>query len=56
MLETEQIAKKLEEENLKRLKIDEEYSEEMKCGICLDFMYQTVTAMPCLHNVFSVVF
>jgi E3 ubiquitin-protein ligase CHFR len=25
-------------------------SEEMKCGICLEIIYQCVTLMPCLHN------
>ncbi len=41
------------ESEKKRAKLDEEYSQEMQCGICIDLMYQAVTAMPCLHSVNS---
>ena len=39
------------EAEIKRIKLDQEYSDEMKCGICIELMYQAVTVMPCLHNV-----
>ncbi len=40
-----------EEKPAKRAKAgDVDYSEEMKCGICLDFLFQPVTTMPCLHS------
>ena len=38
-------------EETKKSKDDEDYSEEMTCGICIDILYQAVTVMPCLHNV-----
>jgi pSer/pThr/pTyr-binding forkhead associated (FHA) protein len=34
----------------KRQKIDSSISDEMKCCICIDIIYQAVTVMPCLHN------
>jgi len=39
--------KKLVEKNLK---FQEELGEEMKCCICIDYIYQCVTLIPCLHN------
>ena len=52
-LEKETILKEIEEsQRKKRIQIDEEYSEEMKCGICIDFLFEPVTVIPCLHNVF----
>jgi len=54
--EPEKLAEKaieeLKENEIKRQKIDDEYSQEMICGICLEIMYQAVTTMPCLHSVF----
>ena len=38
------------ENEAKRQKIDDAISNEMKCCICMDIIYQAVTAMPCLHN------
>ena len=43
----------LDENDAKKSKLDDEYSEEMQCGICIDLMYQAVTVMPCLHSVKS---
>ena len=31
-------------------KMDSEVGEEMKCSICLDYIYQCATIIPCLHN------
>jgi len=39
--------KKLYEKNLR---FQEELGEEMKCCICIDYLYQCVTLIPCLHN------
>ena len=38
------------ESEQKRQKIDDALSDEMKCCICMDMIYQAVTVMPCLHN------
>lgn len=34
----------------KNLKFQEELGEEMRCCICIDYIYQCVTLIPCLHN------
>jgi len=34
----------------KNLKFQEELGEEMKCCICIDYIYQCITLIPCLHN------
>lgn len=34
----------------KNLKFQEELGEEMRCCICIDYLYQCVTLIPCLHN------
>lgn len=39
--------KKLYEKNLR---FQEELGEEMMCCICIDYLYQCVTLIPCLHN------
>ncbi len=39
--------KKLHEKNLR---FQEELGEEMMCCICIDYLYQCVTLIPCLHN------
>ena len=40
-----------QENDAKKKKLDDEYSQEMECGICLELMYSAVTVMPCLHSV-----
>jgi len=53
--------KKLREEDVKALeeqkkltekqsKLADDLGEEMKCCICIDYIYQCVTLVPCLHN------
>lgn len=39
------------EKKAKRIQPNTDYSEEIKCSICLDFLYKPVTTIPCLHNV-----
>jgi len=34
----------------KNLRFQEELGEEMKCCICIDYLHQCVTLIPCLHN------
>ena len=34
--------------------MDDDLGEEMKCLICLDYLYQPVTLIDCLHNVFLI--
>ena len=34
----------------KQLKFQEELGEEMRCCICIDYIYRCVTLIPCLHN------
>jgi len=34
----------------KQLKLSDELGEEMECYICIDYVYQCVTLIPCLHN------
>jgi len=34
----------------KQLKLADELGEEMQCSICIDYVYQCVTLIPCLHN------
>jgi len=36
--------------NEKQQKFQEELGEEMQCVICIDYIYQCVTLIPCLHN------
>jgi len=51
--EEEQIRSSLEEEKKlseKQNKFQEELGEEMMCCICIDYIYNCVTAIPCLHN------
>jgi len=35
----------------KQMKLADELGEEMQCSICIDYVYQCVTLIPCLHNV-----
>jgi E3 ubiquitin-protein ligase CHFR len=42
----EEAAKEIE----KKQKMDEELGEEMQCSICIDYIYQCITLIPCLHN------
>ena len=49
----EEEIKSLEEEKkktLKQNKFQEDLGEEMMCCICIDYIYQCVTSIPCLHN------
>mmetsp|Transcript_386 Transcript_386/g.357 ORF Transcript_386/g.357 Transcript_386/m.357 type:complete len:106 (+) Transcript_386:51-368(+) len=32
------------------MKFQDDLGEEMQCVICIDFIYQCVTSIPCLHN------
>jgi len=51
--EEEQIRSSLEQEKKiseKQNKFQEELGEEMMCCICIDYIYNCVTAIPCLHN------
>ena len=34
----------------KALKFQEDLGEEMRCCICIDYIYKCVTLIPCLHN------
>jgi len=45
-----EIAKDIATEIEKKTKMDEELGEEMQCSICIDYIYQCVTLIPCLHN------
>jgi len=58
---TESISKKKREEEEKALeeerkktekqsKFQEELGEEMQCCICIDYIYQCASVIPCLHN------
>lgn len=40
----------------KQLKFQEDLGEEMRCCICIDYIYQCVTLIPCLHNFCSACF
>jgi E3 ubiquitin-protein ligase CHFR len=42
--------KEAEHNHKKALKFDEDISNEMLCCICCEFLYQCVTAVPCMHN------
>lgn len=49
----EEDMKKLAEEKKqteKQMKFQEDLGEEMRCCICIDYIYQCVTLIPCLHN------
>ena len=49
----EEELKSLEEEKKiieKQSKFEEQVGEEMMCCICIDFIYNCVTSIPCLHN------
>jgi E3 ubiquitin-protein ligase CHFR len=35
----------------KKPKMNSDLSDDLRCGICIDVIYQCVTLMPCLHNV-----
>jgi len=51
--EEEEIKSSLEQEKKlseKQNKFQEELGEEMMCCICIDYIYNCVTAIPCLHN------
>ena len=39
-----------QKQNEKSRKFQEELGEEMRCCICIDYIYQCVTLIPCLHN------
>ncbi len=49
----EEDQKRLEEEKKqteKQLKFQEDLGEEMRCCICIDYIYKCITLIPCLHN------
>ncbi len=51
--EEEEIKSSLEQEKKlseKQNKFQEELGEEMMCCICIDYIYNCVTSIPCLHN------
>jgi E3 ubiquitin-protein ligase CHFR len=35
----------------KKPKLSSDLSDDLRCKICIDVIYQCVTLMPCLHNV-----
>ncbi len=39
------------EQHQKQMKLADDLGEEMQCSICIDYVYQCVTLIPCLHNV-----
>jgi E3 ubiquitin-protein ligase CHFR len=45
-----------EESPSKRLKVSSDLSDDLRCGICTEVIYQAVTLMPCLHNVLTTQF
>lgn len=47
--ETEEI-KETKKQNEKLKKLHDSLQEEMMCSICMDYLYQCVTVIPCLHN------
>jgi hypothetical protein len=40
----------LKEEKKQKMKQDDELGEEMQCSVCIDYIYQCITLIPCLHN------
>ena len=48
-LAEETINETLKQEQEKKTKLDDELGEEMQCPICIDYIYQCVSMIPCLH-------
>lgn len=48
--EEQRLLQEEKKQTEKQQKFQDDLGEEMRCCICIDYIYQCVTLIPCLHN------